>query len=95
MSAANPGFLKVVVLRLLVLMLAVLAVFLLLTSAEAEPPVATVAHTVAAGENLWEIVGRHTPADSDLRIAIDRVMEINGLTDATIHPGQILQLPTA
>lgn len=93
-SPFSPDPLRMLVLRLLVLASAVLAVFLLLTSAEADeprPPSAT--HVVAAGETLWQIASVFAPAGSDLRRTVGEIVELNRLDDATIYPGQTIQIP--
>jgi nucleoid-associated protein YgaU len=59
----------------------------------AAAPVRTDHVTVRAGDNLWTIAGRFTPADGDIQETIDQIMETNHLTDAAVNPGQKLEIP--
>jgi LysM repeat protein len=47
---------------------------------------------VAPGENLWAIA-RHAVPGADPRVTVDRIVTLNGLTSATVRPGQRLLLP--
>ena len=94
MTHTAPEFIRLLVLRLLVLALAVGAVFLLLTSANAdEPPAPTTSHVVAAGDTLWALGAGLTEPGADVRRVVAEIEELNGLDGATIHPGQVLVLP--
>ena len=53
----------------------------------------SVAVTVHAGENLWSIADRYTPADASTQETVDRILAANHLADATIHAGQRLTVP--
>jgi hypothetical protein len=50
-------------------------------------------HTVAPGENLWEIVQEAYPGQ-DPREGISRVRKANKLDSRSIRPGQRLRLPS-
>lgn len=94
MIVNSPSQVRLLVARLLVLAVAVTAVFLLLTSADADQPApATAAHVVEPGETLWELASTVADDGSDLRGIVRDIQEINQLDGATIHPGQRLQLP--
>lgn len=94
MHDPSPRFMRLLVLRMLVLASAVAVVFFLLTSAGAgEPPAGTSSHVVAAGETLWEIASDVAEEGSDLRRTVAAIVELNDLDDAVIHPGQVLILP--
>lgn len=94
MTHTAPDLIRLLVLRLLVLALAVGAVFLLLTSADAgEPPAATSTHVVAPGDTLWALAASVADPGSDLRRVVATIEEMNGLNDAVLHPGQVLSLP--
>jgi nucleoid-associated protein YgaU len=47
---------------------------------------------VQSGDTLWSIAGE-IERDGDVRGLIDRIQELNGLSDAVLVPGQILRLP--
>lgn len=49
--------------------------------------------TVAEGETLWEIAGRHTEAREDVREVIFRIEQANQLNSKHIYPGQALKVP--
>ena len=49
--------------------------------------------TVAEGETLWEIAGRHTEAREDVREVIFRIEQANKLNSKQIYPGQVLKVP--
>lgn len=49
--------------------------------------------TVAEGETLWEIAGRHTEAREDVREVIFRIEQENKLNSKHIYPGQVLKVP--
>ena len=49
--------------------------------------------TVAEGETLWEIAGRHTEAREDVREVIFRIEQANKLNSKHIYPGQVLKVP--
>jgi LysM repeat protein len=48
-------------------------------------------HVVRQGETLWGIA--RTNYSGDPRLHIDSIMHRNGLSDATIQPGETLVLP--
>ena len=48
-------------------------------------------HVVRPGETLWAIASARYAGDP--REGVWRILERNGLADATIHPGQVLVLP--
>lgn len=49
--------------------------------------------TVAEGETLWEIAGRHTEAREDVREVIFRIEQANKLNSKHIYRGQVLRVP--
>lgn len=49
--------------------------------------------TVAEGETLWEIAGRHTEAREDVREVIFRIEQANKLNSKHIYSGQVLKVP--
>ena len=52
-------------------------------------------YEVRSGDNLWDIAGRHTSADRDIRNTIEAIKRLNHLESSTIHPGQVLEIPLA
>jgi LysM repeat protein len=48
---------------------------------------------VTAGESLWTIASRYTPADASVQETVDRIMAANHLADAVLQPGQRLRIP--
>jgi Tfp pilus assembly protein FimV len=55
----------------------------------------TAEYEVRSGDNLWDIAGRHTSADRDVRNTIEAIKRVNHLENSTIHPGQVLEIPLA
>lgn len=47
---------------------------------------------VAPGETLWQVAEQHFPGD-DPRLAVDEIMQRNGLTSVLLQPGEVLILP--
>ena len=50
--------------------------------------------TVGAGHTLWQIA-RTVDPQTDPRITVERIREINGLPDSSIRAGQELLIPVA
>ena len=88
---------------LIVISTVVVALVLLLASsvlATSDPagvvePYLIAEYEVRAGDNLWEIAGRHTSTDRDVRNTIEAIRRLNHLESSTIHPGQVLEIPLA
>ena len=47
---------------------------------------------VQPGDTLWSIAGE-VAGSSDVRVVVDRIQEINGLSGTVLLPGQVLELP--
>lgn len=84
-------------LRLMVMVAVVLAAVLgapklvqTLSPAQAVP---LTEHRVARGETLWQIATQYRP-DSDPRVVINQIKELNNLSSVTVQPGQRLMVPT-
>ncbi len=73
---------------------AVLA-FALYAGAGAGAEQATVPHTVAPGETLWDIAVENTLPGEDPRSKVEEIREANDLSGSTIHPGMTLEVPPA
>jgi nucleoid-associated protein YgaU len=48
---------------------------------------------VRPGDTLWGLALRYAPARSRLRPWIAETEHLNGLSDAALHPGQVIRLP--
>jgi hypothetical protein len=55
-------------------------------------PERTAVVRVGAGETVWDVAARVAPR-SDLRAVVERILQLNGLTDAEVVPDQQLQVP--
>jgi len=84
-------------LRLLVLLMAVGAVFLLLSGrvAASTPDPEPIRYRVQSGDTLWAIAGTMAEPSEDVRSVIGRIKELNGLRSSSIQQGQVLLLPAA
>ena len=89
-------------LRLLILLIAVGALFLLLSvrvaastpqdrMSQPEP----VSYRVRSGDTLWVIAESRSGPGDDVRSVIGRIKDLNDLTGSVIRPGQVLLIPTA
>lgn len=58
-----------------------------------EPVYRNYSVTVASGETLWEIAGRHTEPQEDIREVMHRISKANGLKSKYVYPGQVLKVP--
>jgi nucleoid-associated protein YgaU len=88
---------QLLTLRLLVLLTAVVAVFLLLSGrvAASTPDVEPVSYRVQGGDTLWAIAGSVAGPGDDVRSVIGRIKELNDLSGSSIQRGQVLLLPAA
>jgi len=49
--------------------------------------------TVRHGDNLWTIADRYTPGGASVQDTVDRILAVNGKSNATIVPGERLESP--
>ena len=47
---------------------------------------------VQSGDTLWSIAGEIAP-EEDRRAVVDALLDVNGLSDVDLVPGQVLELP--
>ncbi len=82
-------------LRAMVLLTTVVAVFLLLASAVSAggSAVETERYLVQRGDTLWELAGERTAPGGDVRPVVDQIRRMNELETSAITPGQTLLLP--
>jgi len=50
-------------------------------------------YVVSSGDSLWNIAAHEYGADIDLRRAVYKIREVNGLAETTVSPGERLTLP--
>ncbi|MFQ5517928.1 MAG: LysM peptidoglycan-binding domain-containing protein, partial [Acidimicrobiia bacterium] len=82
--------------RLLVLLVAAVAIFVLLIASNVEAgagPGAVGLVRVYTGDTLWDIAGTITPAGEDIRATVYQIKKMNGLDGARIIPGMVLRVP--
>lgn len=79
--------------RLVAILLAVSTLLVLTTAVQADQPVAVAVYTVESGDTLWSIAAAATDQSGDVRDTVAVMRQLNGLTDSTIHPGQVLHVP--
>lgn len=48
---------------------------------------------VRSGDTLWGIARDYGPAGVDVRQTVDWIRRNNGMSDATVYPGQVLKVP--
>lgn len=48
---------------------------------------------VRDGDTLWQIAGQHRGPGTDTRRMVDRIREVNELSNAVVRPGQVLKIP--
>jgi hypothetical protein len=49
---------------------------------------------VEPGDTVWTIA-RSLHEDRDIRDTVQRILELNGLGSAVLHPGQLLVVPVS
>jgi nucleoid-associated protein YgaU len=80
--------------RLLILLTALAAIFLLLSgSVAASAPSITVEHRVRAGDTLWVIASELTAPGEDVRATVELIRDINDLETSGLQTGQVLLIP--
>ncbi len=81
--------------QLSVLLATVCTVFLLIGgAADAEtPPGPAIEYVVQPGDTLWEIAADRTAVGEDVRPLIQAIMDRSGISNSSLVPGQVLQIP--
>lgn len=49
--------------------------------------------TVLDGDTLWNIAKEYLGDQMDIRVAVHRIIELNGITAEGLQPGQTLKIP--
>lgn len=81
--------------RLLILMLALAAIFLLFSSrVEADQPLTFDRYVVTSGDTLWSIAESTVDDGEDIRQVVSELKALNGLQGSRIVPGQALIIPS-
>jgi LysM repeat protein len=63
-------------------------------SAGAEGPTPVVEYVVASGDTLWGIAADRVEPGGDVRRLVSDIIDLSGVENSMIMPGQILLLPT-
>ena len=80
--------------RLCLLLAAICMVFLMIGgSADAEGPTPVMEYVVAPGDTLWGIAAVSIEPGGDIRRLVSDIVELSGVENGLIIPGQILLLP--
>ena len=80
--------------RLLIVVVALAAIFLLLsTRVQADEPVVTAEHVVTSGETLWNIASGLTDSEGDVRSTIRLLKDLNEMETSSLRAGQVLVVP--
>ncbi len=61
-----------------------------------DPPAAQAVfdtHTVVPGETLWDIALREAPAGADPQVAVQAIMDFNGMDSSALRAGEQILLP--
>lgn len=61
-------------------------------AASARIPAETAVVRVGAGETLWDVAARVAP-ESDPRVVVERIRQLNGVVGSAVQPGQQLRVP--
>lgn len=61
--------------------------------AQSAGPVETSTEVVQRGDTLWSYAERITPPGDDVSVTVERLMSLNDLDSATLHPGQRIVVP--
>jgi nucleoid-associated protein YgaU len=88
-----PSRIQYLALRLLILLVAVGAVFLLAGRVAAGQAHIETKYVVQSGDTLWRIAIEAAGEDDDIREVVRGIRELNRLETPLIRPGQILLVP--
>ncbi len=63
------------------------------STVHAAPPVSYATVTVRAGDSLWSLAERTTPAGGDVQATVDQIVGANHLPTASLAVGQKVRVP--
>jgi len=86
----NP--VKVLRLAVVTLLLVIIMIFTVKTSASGSPKVRFVEVTVCPGDTLWDISREYTRGENIEKVIYD-IKKINKMQKSDIYPGQTLKIP--
>ena len=48
---------------------------------------------VESGDTLWEIAREYTGSDEDIRVTVEKICNVNGITASTLRAGEYILVP--
>ncbi len=76
----------------MIMIISMSSVFMVVVNAKENSKVSMASEYVEAGDTIWGLAAEHV-GEMDIRDYISEVMDINGLDDANIKPGDLLYFP--
>lgn len=77
----------------IIIILAVSSLFTVAVSAKENSEVLLVPEYIEEGDTIWDLSEGYA-GEMDIRDYISKVMDINGLDDANIKPGELIYFPS-
>ncbi len=76
----------------MIMIISMSSIFMVVVSAKENSTVSMVPEYVEAGDTIWGLAADYA-GEKDIRDYISEVMDINGLDNANIKPGDLLYFP--